>query len=94
MNRFKIWLYGRFLPAWCREDCLDGIASAQARVRELREENRRLRVYIDGMHDALRLCRVAGGRAHRGAGMDAGDARRAGVGVDERDARRACEEER
>lgn len=57
MGKFKTWLYGRFLPAWCREDCLDELERKNAVIRDLKAENEDLRTYIDGMRDALRLAR-------------------------------------
>lgn len=53
-KRIKNWIINKFLPSWCRQECLD-------EIRHLREENetqaaeiKRLRAYINGMQDALK----------------------------------------
>ena len=57
MNKFKAWLCGRFLPAWCREELLDENKRLTRRVADLKAENARLNAYLDGMETALRLGR-------------------------------------
>nr|DAE37730.1 MAG TPA: coiled coil protein [Bacteriophage sp.] len=53
-KRIKSWIINKFLPSWCRQECLD-------EIRHLREQNeaqateiKRLRAYISGMQDALK----------------------------------------
>ena len=54
IRKIKDWLYGRFLPAWCRDDLLDAnkrlLAKADAQAQEIKQLN----VYIDGMESAMR----------------------------------------
>ena len=57
MTRFKHWLYEKFLPAWCREDLLNENARLSAAVSELKNENNRLRAYINGFETAIRYQR-------------------------------------
>lgn len=57
MARFKHWLYEKFLPAWCREDLLNENARLSAAVSELKNENNRLRAYINGFETAIRYQR-------------------------------------
>lgn len=54
MNRFKKWLYNRFLPAWCKDDLLETNLRLTETVGEQRREIDRLNAYIDGLHKALR----------------------------------------
>ena len=54
MRKFKLWLRGRFLPAYCRDDLL---AENDRLRRELAEQQRtidRLRAYADGLEYAAR----------------------------------------
>lgn len=53
-KRFKNWLINKFLPAWCRQECLD-------EIRQLREVNERqaaeinrLNAYINGMRETVK----------------------------------------
>ena len=57
MTKFKAWLCKKFLPAYLRENLLEENARLSARLEQYREENLRLREYISGMQDALRLNR-------------------------------------
>lgn len=57
MNRFKRWLCERYLPAYCREAAMNGIAELERRVSKLQHENDRLRAYINGMETAMRAHR-------------------------------------
>lgn len=54
MSKFKAWLFGRFLPAWCREELLDTNTRLTAKIQAQAQEIDRLKAYIDGMHAALR----------------------------------------
>ena len=53
MSKFKAWLYGRFLPAYCRDDLLEANARLRARVDAQAREISQLNAYIDGMENAL-----------------------------------------
>lgn len=53
MRRFKKWLYGKFLPAYCRDDLLEANARLRAKVNDQAREIERLNAYIDGMEDAM-----------------------------------------
>lgn len=56
MGHIKKWLYGKFLPMWCREELMDTNARLRDTITALKQENRRLESYIDGMETALRHC--------------------------------------
>lgn len=56
MGKFKRWLYNKFLPAWCKDDLMAENAVLLARLEEVRQDNRRLSAYIDGMKTTLRRC--------------------------------------
>lgn len=57
MTKIKTWLCKKFLPAYLRESLLEENARLTARLAQFKEENLRLREYISGMQDALRLNR-------------------------------------
>lgn len=57
MNRMKAWLCDKFLPAWCRDNLETENRALAARVSELKQENKILRAYIDGLRDALKYGR-------------------------------------
>ena len=57
MSKFKRWLYNQFLPALCKDDLLEANARLEETADALRQENTRLRAYIDGMETALRYQR-------------------------------------
>ena len=57
MSKFKRWLYNQFLPALCKDDLLEANARLEETADALRQENARLRAYIDGMETALRYQR-------------------------------------
>ena len=50
MRKFKIWLFGRFLPAYVEASMLE-------RITELERENERLGAYIRGYEAATRTQR-------------------------------------
>lgn len=54
LKKFKNWFYHRFLPEWCREALLEENRALQEQIAEYREENARLRAYIDGMETMIR----------------------------------------
>lgn len=54
MSKFKRWLYGRFLPAWCRESLLEENTRLAEKVRAQAREIERLNAYIDGLEHAMR----------------------------------------
>lgn len=53
MGRCKQWLYGKFLPAWCREELLAENARLRSEVESRGREIERLHAYIGGMEAAL-----------------------------------------
>lgn len=57
-KRFKNWLINKFLPAWCRQECLDKIKKLKEQNERQAAEISRLNAYIDGMHDALKRQRI------------------------------------
>lgn len=58
MRKLKIWLCTKFLPAWCKEELLDENKRLARLISEQREENDKLRAYIDGMNNAMRRQRI------------------------------------
>lgn len=58
MKKFKIWFCTKFLPAWCKEELLDENKRMARLISEQREENDKLRAYIDGMNNAMRRQRI------------------------------------
>lgn len=54
IKRLKAWLYGQFLPAWCKDDLLDANKRLQEALLQERRKNAELQAYIDGMLAALR----------------------------------------
>ena len=54
MNRFRDWLYNRFLLTWCREDLVNRNRCLEKKIELLKQENKRLAAYADGMRSALR----------------------------------------
>ena len=55
--KFKKWFFRRFLPEWCREELMEQNERLIAANNDLRQENERLKSYIDGVHAALRVGR-------------------------------------
>ena len=54
VQRFKRWLYQRFLPDWCREELLAENHRLAADAEQLRQENRELTACIAGMEAVLK----------------------------------------
>lgn len=54
MHKFKRWLYGRFLPAWCRDDLLHANELLTAKCSAQAREIERLRAYLEGVQAASR----------------------------------------
>lgn len=68
-KRIKAWLIQKYLPDWALLEYRETLAATQKSAATLREENRLLRAYIDGLEKALRYDRsikidVRGGTAH------------------------------
>lgn len=57
MNKFKQWLYQRFLPTWCRDDLMDTNARLLVANKEQKIEIGRLNAYIDGLETAIKVQR-------------------------------------
>jgi hypothetical protein len=55
MKKLRKYLINRFLPAWCREELLEENRKLRERVDRQAAEIDRLKAYIGGMTDALRL---------------------------------------
>lgn len=53
-KRFKNWLINKFLPAWCRQECLDEIRHLREKTEQQTAEISRLNAYIEGMREALK----------------------------------------
>lgn len=64
MRKLKRWLMNKYLPAWAKDAAADEIARLQGQIEELKEENNRLRSFIEGYE--------AGVKAHRRIIINAG----------------------
>lgn len=53
-KRLKNWLINKFLPAWCRQECLDEIQHLREKTEQQAAEISRLNAYIEGMREALK----------------------------------------
>ena len=53
----KKWLTERFLPMWAKETVLIDNRHLTAQNTALRQENKQLRSYIDGMRWALKVAK-------------------------------------
>ena len=53
-KRFKNWIINKFLPAWCRQECLDEIKKLKEINERQAAEISRLNAYIDGMREAIK----------------------------------------
>lgn len=53
-KRLKSWLINKFLPAWCRQECLDEIRHLREKIEQQAAEISRLNAYIEGMREALK----------------------------------------
>lgn len=53
-KRFKNWLINKFLPAWCRQECLDEIRHLREINEQQAAEISRLNAYINGMCEAIK----------------------------------------
>ena len=53
-KRFKNWLINKFLPAWCRQECVDEIKMLREKVKQQEAEISLLNAYIDGMREVLK----------------------------------------
>lgn len=50
----KKYLLDRFLPMWAKETVLSDNRQLRARLRKLEQENKELKVYIQGLHTGMR----------------------------------------
>ncbi len=57
MNKFKRWLYERYLPAYCKEKLMQDNLLLEQTIDELKNENECLRSYVKGMEKAMRMQR-------------------------------------
>lgn len=57
IRKLKTWLWGRFLPEYCRQSLLQENARLRAELERQRQEARRLASYIEGMEAGLRAQR-------------------------------------
>ena len=57
MKRIKKWLFNRFLPAYCKDRLMRENEALADKVREMRQENRELRAYIDGLERGVRAAK-------------------------------------
>lgn len=58
MNKFKKWLYERYLPAYCREKLMEENESLKKQLQEATAENRELKAYINGMQTRLKSVKI------------------------------------
>lgn len=54
MQKFKKWLYQRFLPAYCRDDLMEANNRLLVANAAQKQEIDRLRSYIAGLETAMR----------------------------------------
>ena len=54
MSKLKKWLCERFLPAYCRDAMEEENQRLEKIIKDYRDENARLRAYIEGMETAIR----------------------------------------
>lgn len=57
MKRIKKWLFNRFLPAYCKDKLMRENEALADKVREIWQENRELRAYIDGLERGVRAAK-------------------------------------
>lgn len=57
MKRIKKWLFNRFLPAYCKDRLMRENEALAEKVREMRQENRELRAYIDGLERGVKAAK-------------------------------------
>lgn len=74
IRMFKRWLINRFLPEYCREEMIKELNELRQELTAEREENARLRSYINGMNAALRVGRKI---VIKNGGASGGDRERA-----------------
>lgn len=53
-DKFKVWLWRRFLPAYCRDGLLEENRRLKEALERERQKNRELRAYIEGARLVLR----------------------------------------
>ena len=73
MRRIKNWLLCRVLPIWAREELLARIRQLEQENARLREEGKRLNAYIAGLETGMKGQRKVvivngGGKASSGGG--------------------------
>ena len=54
IRRFKMWLYNKYLPRVTKETYLKDMEGLLAANKELKQQLRELRAYIDGVQDVIR----------------------------------------
>lgn len=57
MKRIKKWLFNRFLPAYCKDRLMRENEALAEKVREMRQENRELCAYIDGLERGIKAAK-------------------------------------
>lgn len=57
IKKIKHWLVERFLPIYLREDLLRENQKLLEKVKQLEEQNARLRAYIDGFESGVKAHR-------------------------------------
>lgn len=55
MRKFKRWLYGKFLPAWCKESLMEDNKRLLAANAAQKQEIAQLNAYINGIESAMRI---------------------------------------
>lgn len=57
MRKFKMWLFRRFLPEWCREELLQDNRKLSLDCAAAQRKIEQLQAYIRGMQSVLRAGR-------------------------------------
>lgn len=62
----KRWLIDGFLPMWAKQTVLEDNRSLIKQLREVRNENRELKAYIQGLEQGIRAVKRV--QVHKGGG--------------------------
>ena len=54
IRKFRMWLYNKYLPRETKEAYMDDMKKLLQCNKELKQENRELKAYIEGVQDMMR----------------------------------------
>ena len=54
IRKFKMWLYNKYLPRVTKEKYIEDMNKLLQCNHDLKQENRELKAYIEGVQDTLR----------------------------------------